>query len=246
MPRFFINKNNILDDKIIISGDEGRHIMKVLRLKQNDFILLFDSDGTVYDSVIKSVRKDEVFADIIKITKSDNHKPSEMILAQAVLKSKKMDTVIQKSTELGISRIIPFFSSRTVPKWDQKKCAAKVNHWNNIVKASVKQSGIRKLPSVDQIVLFDELVTSGFKMHRLVLYEKEKSLSLKDIIKKIRFPSDLMIMVGPEGGFSDNEINNASDSGFITAGIGDLILRAETVPITVLSILQYEAGNLGK
>ena len=127
----------------------------------------------------------------------------------------------------------------------QKKCAEKVDHWNNIVIASIKQSGIRKMPHVDPIVSFDDLVSSGFKMHKLVLYEKEKKSSLKDVINNIQLPSDMMIMVGPEGGFAQNEINKAIENGFITAGIGDLILRAETVPITVLSILQYEAGNLG-
>ncbi len=245
MPRFFINKKNISNNTIIISGDESRHILKVLRLKLNDLITLFDAEGTAYESVINAVRKDEVTAEILKTSKDTNVNTSEMILAQAVLKSKKMDIVVQKSTELGISRIIPFFSSRTVPKWTQKKCAEKVSHWNNIMTASVKQSGIRKMPQVEQIVSFDELVSFGLTMHKLVLYEKEKKSSLKDVINNIRLPSDIMIMVGPEGGFAQNEINKAIENGFITVGIGDLILRAETVPITVLSILQYEAGNLG-
>jgi len=245
MPRFFINKKNIFNNTIIISGDESRHILKVLRLKLNDLITLFDAEGTAYESVINAVRKDEVTAQILKTSKNSSFNTSEMILAQAVLKAKKMDIVVQKSIELGISRIIPFFTSRTIPKWTQKKCAEKVDHWNNIVTASIKQSGIRKMPHVDPIISFDELVSSDIKMHKLVLYEKEKKSSLKNVINNIRLPSDIIIMVGPEGGFAVNEINKAIENGFITAGIGNLILRAETVPITVLSILQYEAGNLG-
>ena len=113
-----------------------------------------------------------------------------------------MDFVIQKSTELGISRIIPFFSSRTIPKWNSSKCLDKIEHWRNIVKASVKQSGIRKMPSVDNIVSYDEIISSDLNMGKLILYEKERKVSFKNILNTIKFPSDILIMVGPEGGFT--------------------------------------------
>ena len=156
-----------------------------------------------------------------------------------------MDFVIQKSTELGISRIIPFFSSRTIPKWNSTKCFEKAEHWRNIVKASVKQSGIRKMPCVDNIVPYDEIISSALNMNKILLYEKERNVSIKNIMNTIMFPSDILIMVGPEGGFTIKEVSKAKRSGFLTTGIGNLILRAETVPILILSILQYEAGNLG-
>ena len=245
MSKFYVDKNNIFNNKLLICCDEARHIMKVLRYKIDDLITLFDSEGTTYECVIKAYENEEITAEIIEKIENKNSETTKIILAQAVLKSKKMDFVIQKSTELGISRIIPFFSSRTIPKWNSSKCFIKAEHWRNIVKASVKQSGIRKMPSVDNIFSYDEIISSDFNMNKILLYEKERTVSFKKIMNKIMFPSDILIMVGPEGGFTIEEISKAKENGFLTAGIGNLILRAETVPISVLTILQYEAGNLG-
>jgi len=245
MSKFYIDKNNIFNNKVLISRDEARHIIKVLRYKIDDLITLFDSEGMTYECVIKAYENEEITAEIIEKIENENSKTTKIVLAQAVLKSKKMDSVIQKSTELGISRIIPFFSSRTIPKWNSDKCFDKAEHWRNIVKASVKQSGIRKMPCVDNIISYDEIISSNLNMNKILLYEKERNVSFKKIINTITFPSDILIMVGPEGGFTIEEVSRAKQSGFLTTSIGKLILRAETVPIAILSILQYEAGNLG-
>ena len=245
MSKFYIDKNNIINNKVLISRDEARHIIKVLRYKIDDLITLFDSEGMTYECVIKAFENERITAEIIEKIENKNSETTKIVLAQAVLKSKKMDSVIQKSTELGISRIIPFFSSRTIPKWNSDKCFDKAEHWRNIVKASVKQSGIRKMPCVDNIISYDEIISSNLNMNKILLYEKERNVSFKKIINTIIFPSDILIMVGPEGGFTMEEVSKAKQSGFIITGIGNLILRAETVPISVLSILQYEAGNLG-
>lgn len=245
MSKFYIEKNNIFNNKILICRDEARHIMRVLRYKIDDLITLFDSEGTTYECVIKSYENEQIAAEIIEKIENRNLESTKIVLAQAVLKFKKMDSVIQKSTELGISRIIPFFSSRSIPKWNSTKCFDKAEHWRNIVKASVKQSGIRKMPCVDNIVSYDEIISSDLNMNKILFYEKERDVSFKKIIKTIIFPTDILIMVGPEGGFTIEEVSKAKRSGFLTTGIGNFILRAETVPISVLSILQYEAGNLG-
>ena len=245
MSKFYVDKNNIFNNKLLIFCDEARHIMKVLRYKIDDLITLFDSEGTTYECVIKAYENEEITAEIIEKIENKNSETTKIILAQAVLKSKKMDFVIQKSTELGISRIIPFLSSRTIPKWNSDKCFDKAEHWRNIVKASVKQSGIRKMPCVDNIISYDEIISSNLNMNKILLYEKERNVSFKKIINTITFPSDILIMVGPEGGFTIEEVSRAKQSGFLTTSIGKLILRAETVPIAILSILQYEAGNLG-
>ena len=245
MSKFYVDKNNIFNNKLLICCDEARHIMEVLRYKIDDLISFFDSDVTTYECVIKAYENEEITAEIIEKIENKNSETTKIILAQAVLKSKKMDSVIQKSTELGISRIIPFLSSRTIPKWNSDKCFDKAEHWRNIVKASVKQSGIRKMPCVDNIIFYDEIISSNLNMNKILLYEKERNVSFKKIINTIIFPSDILIMVGPEGGFTMEEVSKAKQSGFLITGIGNLILRAETVPISVLSILQYEAGNLG-
>ena len=127
MSKFYVDKTNIFNNKLLICCDEARHIMKVLRYKIDDLITLFDSEGTTYECVIKAYENEEITAEIIEKIENKNSETTKIILAQAVLKSKKMDFVIQKSTELGISRIIPFFSSRTIPKWNSSKCFTRLN-----------------------------------------------------------------------------------------------------------------------
>lgn len=244
MPQFFIKNEQISGTRAHITGEEARHILKVLRLGQNDPVTLFTADGTRYDCVIRSLNKHELYAEIITHHSCISCSECEIILAQAVLKSKKMDTVIQKSVELGVSRIVPYISERTVPRWDKKTCEKKVSHWQNIVTASIKQSGIRKLPIVDPVIPFNELIRMFFNMNRIILYENEKKNSLKKILQKIRFPAKLLVATGPEGGFSEKEIALSKENGYQPAGLGNLILRSETVPITVLSILRYQAGEL--
>ena len=121
MSKFYIDKNNIINNKVLISRDESRHIIKVLRYKIDDLITLFDSEGMTYECVIKAFENERITAEIIEKNENKNSETTKIVLAQAVLKSKKMYSVIQKSTELGISRIIPFFSSRTIPKWNSDK-----------------------------------------------------------------------------------------------------------------------------
>lgn len=244
MPQFFIKNDQIKNDRIHITGDEARHILKVLRLKDKDSIRLFTANGTRYDSVITHHNRHELFADIRFISPPAVQYGNKIILAQSVLKSKKMDTVIHKSIELGAAGIIPFVSSRTIPRWNRETAAAKTAHWQNIITAAVKQSGIRSLPAMEPIVTFNELMGLHKNMHRIILYENETQNSLKKILATIQFPAEILIATGPEGGFSKPEVSLARENGFQPAGLGRLILRSETVPITVLSILHYASGEM--
>jgi 16S rRNA (uracil1498-N3)-methyltransferase len=247
MRRFHIEDNNIIDDSIIINGDKARHIVNVLRLGVNDNIFLFDNEGTTYNGIIVDKEKESIKVKIVdkKIVREDDKK--EIILGQAITKGKKMDFILQKCTELGISSIIPFFSERSIPRWDSIKSMNKVLHWKKIVAASVEQSGIRKMPLVNDMLNLSDLIIKN-KFHgflKLIFWEGEFELGLKKIFSSVSIPEKIIFIVGPEGGFSENEVLLAKKNGFIPVGLGNFTLRAETASIAVLSIIRYEQGRLG-
>lgn len=176
----------------------------------------------------------------------------EITLAQACLKSDKMELIFQKATELGVSKILPFFSSRTVPK----DPGAKLERWQKIILAAAKQSGRATLPEIMSPCPMPELLTQFDKTTvRLLLSERRTKRHLKEILREsaagtslrniIPFRIEKIVgLIGPEGGFSDEEMDLAEEAGFIPVSLGRRILRAETAAITFLSVLQYEMGTL--
>lgn len=248
MKRFYIEHIKIENNSVRIPGAEARHILKVLRLKKNDGIQLFDKNGNMYSGVIKDYTQKDVTVGIRESRKYEEQRTSsEIILGQAVIKGKKMDYFFQKSTELGVTKIIPFFSERSVPRWDGSRAAQRVEHWQKIVNASVKQSGVRPVPMVEEIKHFPSVVRQNLDGYlKLIFWENEKKENVKSIISSQGLPSKIICVIGPEGGFSENEINIAKDSGFVTVGLGDQMLRSETVSLAILTIFQYERGEFGK
>lgn len=243
MRRFFTDKTAGEGEKILLEGGEARHIARVLRLGKGDTVLLFDKNGNEYEAVIQDVGKRDVEVLILRKIRPER-KPCgpDIVVAQAVLKSDKMDLVIQKCTEIGVSKITPFFSSRTIPKWSEETVEKKCRHWENIVVASVKQSGARMVPVVDRAMEFGELIhcRAFDDFLKIIFWEKESVTTLKMVLKKVKTYRGIVAVVGPEGGFTDAEIELARCCNFITTGLGSHILRAETAAIAFLAILHYE------
>ncbi len=246
MRRFYISVSPQVDDIIEIGGSEARHMLRVLRLKITDTVMLFDSQGDTYASEIADVGNTRVRLRIIDKKVKPNIDKTEIILCQAITKAKKMDDIVQKCTELGVSTIKPFFSSRSVPVWDSRKRADRVRHWRSIVTAAVKQSGVRKMPVVDEIENFENMVTGidpGFM--KIILWEDEKGTALRDVVCSGAGNDKILFSIGPEGGFTANEIALARENGFDTVGMGDYILRTETAPVAVMAVLRFIKGELG-
>jgi 16S rRNA (uracil1498-N3)-methyltransferase len=247
MRRFYIDDpRKINDDTVRITGDEAGHILRVLRLKKNDCLILFDQQGNIYKGFIVATNRNEVKVKITEKQRKDASVKTGIILCQAIIRPKKMDFIVQKSTELGVSGIIPFYSSRSIPRWENAKAAGKVAHWQKIVAASIKQSGIRQVPVVENITDFSELIEKDFKGYtKLILWENESQQNLKNIFSAGGVPEKMLFAVGPEGGFSEDEILKAKQRGFVIVGLGKNILRSETAPIALLAIIRYERGDLG-
>jgi len=245
MPRFFIDNNNISGQHIYIGGDDARHIKNVLRMKPGDSIVLCDGKGTDYNCVIEGFREGTVAA-LIEETKSSCTEPSTKVtLYQGVPKSDKMDFIVQKSVELGVSRIVPVITERTVVRFkDKKDMEKKKERWQRISHEAAKQCGRGIIPEVALPVSFDDAVELSMDAGlALIPYEKCLDTKLKETLRGDG-EKNIAVFIGPEGGFSDDEIKKAVSSGIKPVTLGNRILRTETAVLAVLVILMYEKGDI--
>ncbi|MCX7923215.1 MAG: 16S rRNA (uracil(1498)-N(3))-methyltransferase [Clostridia bacterium] len=247
MSRFFVNSEDIHSDYIDIRGEDINHIKKVLRLRCGDTIIVSDGNATDYTARIEKVETDYVRTAIIESIANTSEPPIEVTLLQGLPKSDKMDLIIQKSIELGVNKIIPVITERTVVKIDNKKDVAnKVSRWQRISLEAAKQCNRGIVPTVEYPVTFAEALKIAEAADiSIIPYEKEKTGSLKRCLDRKEIKK-IMVLIGPEGGFSENEVEKAISLGIKPVTLGPRILRTETAGIAVLSILMYELGDVNR
>lgn len=222
---------------ITISGDDARHIA-VLRMKVGDELLLGDGSGNDYIVRIDSVGKTETGTNIISRLKREPRSP-RITLGQGIAKSDKMDWIVQKATELGVASIVPLVTERTIVKiHDEEK---KTGRWQKIAREAAMQSNRPDIPKVGAVVtLKDFLRTLAPGPGTLLLFPwEESSEPLKNFLKQ-NSATNIVILIGPEGGFSQSEADLARSKGFHPASLGQSILRTETAALAVLSMIAYE------
>ena len=246
MRRFFVEEVIKRDGYCIISGNEARHISRVLRMEKGDNFILMDRGGNRFEAVIESADCNDILVKLKRPLPAPLASPVEINLCQALLKSRSMDYIIEKTSELGVNSIIPFSSEKTVIKLDGERALAKVRRWNEIAKSAAKQADRIKPAEIYSPVFFRDLMDKWNRMDplKVILWEKEESRDLKDLLKSFQPSRRFLGMVGPEGGFSQKEASMAKEAGFIPVSLGKRILRAETAAITLVAIVQYEWGDL--
>lgn len=247
MSRFFIGREAFGEDSVIISGEDVNHIRKVLRLQPGEVITVCDGEGKEYSARIELLEANYVKAGIVGMRECDTEPPVEITLFQGVPKSDKMDYVIQKSIELGVNAIVPVLTDRTVVKISTKKdCDAKTARWQRISLEAAKQCNRGIIPVVSEPVPFKKALESSKNYGQAFIpYEKEKSSRLKDIVKFDSGTKRIAVFIGPEGGFTEEEVAMAKECNIKPVTLGPRILRTETAGIAVLSILMYELGDIG-
>ena len=245
MPKFFVKPEQIQQDYIKIYGEDVKHITKVLRLNENDIIIICDGCGNDYTVSIEEIQKNEISTKIISKKLSLTEPPIKVILYQGLPKSAKMEYIIQKCTELGIAKIVPVVTKRTVVKLDPKSREHKVERWKKISYEAAKQSNRGIIPSIDYPISFDEAVNEMKNTDlSIICYERAEDLRLKDLLRKHLSAQTISIMIGPEGGFDDEEIEKAQLQGLNIVGLGPRILRTETAGSAVLAMLMYELEGI--
>lgn len=245
MHRFFIKQESIFKDEIVISGEDVQHISKVLRLQNGDNIVLCDGEGTDYLTTIESVDKHKVKTIVINKEASKGEPDIDVVLYQGIPKATKMDTIIQKCTEMGIKRIVPISTVRTIVRLESEKDEKKkVERWTKIAEEAAKQSGRGMIPIIDMPMTLQQALMDASKLDTVIApYELEDSLSIKEALGEGRGKS-IGFFVGPEGGFDSDEIEKVRNIGALPVTLGSRILRTETAGIVVLAIIMYEYDQL--
>ncbi len=242
MRRFFISSHALITDRaqlsVQMSGPEFHHLRHVLRLDVGAQIALYDERGTTYHGTLTHLAKDHA-----EVRLTDTVPPAaptfRLTLAQSVLKGSKMDLVIEKATELGVHTIIPFFSAFTVARIPSAKQAERVARWRRLAQAAAKQSGSR-LPEIASPLSFETLLhASPSHALKLICSEREHSIHLKTFAEDSPSLDAVWIAVGPEGGFSSQEIEHARAAGYTPVSLGPAVLRAETAGMSAVALCQF-------
>jgi len=244
MPKFFIRNNQVKGEYIDITGDDVNHIKNVLRLKIDDCIQVCNSDtGNNYKAQIVSVEKSNIKCSIIEKLNSTVESNVYIHILQGLPKADKMELIIQKCTELGVQEITPVNMERSIVKLNPKDETKKIQRWQKIAEVAAKQSGRDKITQINNIVKFKDIfnVLKDYDAF-LVAYEKEKENTLKKELIKLKEVSSpkVAVLIGPEGGIDDEEIKILKTNNTKIITLGKRILRTETAPLAISSIIQYE------
>ena len=243
MSRFFVDPANIKEKSIVIDSKEDiKHLAKVLRLKPGDEIEVSDGNEWEYTAVISDITNDAVTADITDKQAFAREPVLDVTLFQGIPKQTKMDSIVQKTVELGVKRIVPVFMDRTVAV-DKGKSDRKVQRWQKIASESVKQCRRGVIPQVAEPVSFDEAVEEMTACDLIVFpYENEKDMTIKNLLrsKAGTETNSVAVIIGPEGGFSDAEAEKITAAGGRPVSLGKTILRTETAGPAALAMIMYE------
>ena len=246
MARFFVPRENIQGKHGIIEGQELEHLRKVLRLGPGEQIALIDDSGWEHQAVIRSFTAASGEVEIIESHQVERESALEITLALGLTKGDKMDLVVEKATELGVQNLIPFISAYTVPKLDAGKSEKRAERWQKISLSAAKQCGRTRIPAIRAICQFKELAQQPFNDSvKLLFWEKGSGHTLKDVRAAAPMVRSVVLVIGPEGGFSEGEANLALENGFQLLRLGPRILRAETAAVTAVSVGQFLWGDLG-
>ena len=247
MQRYFVNQqasNNVFT----ITGDDCHHIARVMRMKAGDHIICVDPDGKCAECSIEEITDEKVIAGVVKWVDGEGASCSELPVSVTIVsglpKGDKLEWIIQKGTELGACDFIPFISARSVVKWDEKKAAKKIERWQKIAKEAAEQSHRTSLPTVKVPLNIKLLVKESTSYdYKLIAFEEEAKIGEKSVLSQTLFQmkagQSLMIVFGPEGGLTDQEVSFLKENGFQSCGLGPRILRTETAPLYALSAVSY-------
>lgn len=244
MQKFFVEENQIRDNKIIIAGTDVKHISNVLRMEKGEKIQICDKD-TIKNYIVKieDIETDKIITNIVEELQTSIESNVEIDLYQGLPKADKMELIIQKTTEIGIYKIIPIDMVRCVVKLDEKDAKKKIERWQKIAEGAAKQSKRDIIPQVENKIKLKEVIDK-IKDYDIfiVAYEEETNRSLKTNLRDIKNKSNykIGILVGPEGGIDSKEIEILKENGAKVVTLGKRILRTETAPIVMVGNIIYE------
>lgn len=244
VPKFFVNPSQVGENHIEIIGQDVKHIKDVLRLDHDAEIIICNGQGIDYKCIINKIDKETITAQIINKELSKSEPKTKITLFQSLIKGDKFEWVIQKAVEIGVSEIVPIITTHCVVKVDFKKLDGKLQRWNKIAESAAKQSGRGAIPQVVSPIKFEDAIRLCNQMDLACIpYEKEHGLSLRAYIAD-NLGNTLGVLIGPEGGFSEEEVLLAQKNKVKPITLGNRILRSETASIVTLANILYEMGEM--
>ena len=240
MPRFFIDAQPT-NDVAVISGGDAHHVYSVLRMRPGEKLTCCDFFSNEYACEIAEASDERIVLSVLGVKPAASEPPFPVTLLMALPKGDKMEWIIQKAVELGVTAIRPFSSKYTVVKLDEKTAEKKVERWRKIAKSAAEQSGRGRVPEVLPPVSFASAVRDceNSPALKIICYEGETQTSLKTLLSENQRPDGIVFAVGAEGGFDRSEVDEAKKYGFRAVTLGKRILRCETAPLAVLAQFSY-------
>ncbi len=242
MYQFFVEEEQVHSDSISITGGDVNHIKNVLRMKNGEKIRVSSKSGQAYFCHISSILDDEVIAAIDSADETGTELDNHIVLYQGLPKGDKMELIIQKAVELGVSEIVPVAMKNCVVKLDEKKAAKKLQRWQAIAESAAKQSKRTVIPTVKQPVTYKEALKIASELDiTLVPYENERGMyATREIMGQLKAGQTIGVVVGPEGGFAPEEIALVDEHATMhRISLGRRILRTETAGLAALAMLVY-------
>ena len=241
MQQFFTDPSGIRDGRIYIEGQDVSHMKNVLRMRPGETVKVSDGMGKSYLCSIEGYEEGRAELKIEQVSRSDAELPSRIIRFQGLPKGDNMEMIVQKAVELGAYSIVPFAAKRSVAKLDEKKALKKQMRWQAIAKGAAEQSGRGIIPEVYAPVTYAEALHIAGTLDKLLIpYEQEEGRDrTAEVIRDLQPGQSVGVFIGPEGGFEEDEVRRAAETGAVPVTLGKRILRTETAGLAALSILMY-------
>lgn len=238
-PRFFTTQELACGDTIALEAGPSQHIARALRMQAGAELLLFNGQGGQYPAVLVEVDKKRVVATLGDQLLEELESPLQVHLGIAVSRGERMDWVIQKATELGVSSVTPLFTERTEVKLRGERAAKKTRHWQQIAVSACEQCGRNRLPNIVEPSALSAWLSTTAADHKLVLHHRAGQHD-----SSATTPTSIALLIGPEGGLSEAEVDAAELAGYQSMRLGPRVLRTETAPLAALAILQAKWGDM--
>ncbi len=243
--RLHVDAARLAADPVVVSDEDYRYLVRVLRLAMGDRVTLFDGRGEEAEAEITRVGPRAVELAVRERRRVEGPTGPVVTLIQALARGEKLDLVVQKATELGVGRIIPVTTERAVPRLETVRAASRRTRWQKIAREAARQSGRADVPEVEPVTPFTVAVAAAPREAlKLLLWEGARAHRLREALPE-QPPPGIVVAIGPEGGFSDGEVEAAREAGFAPVGLGPRILRTETASLAALAVIGYALGDLG-
>lgn len=245
VQRYFVGNDQIHDEHVTIEGDDAHHILKVMRMKPGERLIVCNENAQAFSCFVEEGTGQRVRCRIDHQVEEERELPIHVTIVQGLPKGDKLELIVQKATELGVTAFIPFESERAIVKWEQPlKVQKKLDRLRKIAKEAAEQSHRSMVPLIESpISLIELLAKKDDYTHKIVAFEEEakrgERRGFANLLQSIKQGESLLVVIGPEGGLSEQEVDAFKESGFESVGLGPRILRTETAPLYVLSAVSY-------